>query len=258
MRARGIIVKYPQTSEHLFSPSSVLHRNKTDLGKKYGYRYRLIQWWITKRWRLTEIMQTVVGLWPDVFCSNRARLHTVRKSNQRRFWTRRRFLTKWTNWGINRCIDRYWGNGPLKIRQKETFYMEKVYIPEHYKNSYKTPIIMITSPVRYCRWNLSKQYYSFLISFYQFRHECLSRRNNSLHISCHLWFYSKVLQKISVRIWLRLWRASKVWSQPPHLWLHLWRASKVKLKLPAYLTTPLTSFKGIAKRWRIWLHLWQA
>ena len=48
----------------------------------------------------------------------------------------------------------------------------------------------------------SKQYYSFLISFYQFRHECLNRRNNSLYICCHLWFYLKVLQKISVRIWI--------------------------------------------------------
>ena len=157
----------------------------------------------------------------------------------------------------------YWSilgkeNGPLKIRQKKRFYMEEVHIAEHCKNSYKTPIIMITSHVRYCRWNLLKTVYSFLISFYQFRHECLSRRNNSLHICCHLTFYSKVLQKISVPIWLRLWRASKVWSQPPHLWLHLWRASKVGWKLPAYLTTPLTSFKGIAKRWGIWLHLWRA
>ena len=139
----------------------------------------------------------------------------------------------------------YWSilgkeNGPLKIRQKKRFYME-VHIAEHCKNSYKTPIIMITSHVRYCRWNLLKTVYSFLISFYQFRHECLSRRNNSLYICCHLTFYSKVLQKISVPIWL-----------------HLWRASKVGWKLPAYLTTPLTSFKGIAKRWGIWLHLWRA
>ena len=44
-------------------------------------------------------------------------------------------------------------NGLLKIRQKKKkrFYMEEVHIPEHCKNRYKTPIIMITSHVRYCR-----------------------------------------------------------------------------------------------------------
>ena len=51
----------------------------------------------------------------------------------------------------------------------------------------------------------------------------------------------KSVAKCSVRIWLHLWPASKVWSQLLHLWLHLWRASKVKSNLPAYL--------------RIWLRL---
>lgn len=38
-----------------------------------------------------------------------------------------------------------------KAKKKKRFYMEEVHIAERCKNSYKTPIIMITSHVRHCR-----------------------------------------------------------------------------------------------------------
>lgn len=128
-------------------------------------------------------------------------------------------------------------NGPLKIRQKKknVFTWKKYIFQNIAKIVIKHQLSWLPAMFGIVVEISSKQYYSFLISFYQFRHECLNRRINSLHICCHLTFYSKVLQKISVRIWLCLWRASKVWSQPPHLWLHLRRASKVGWKLPAYL-----------------------
>lgn len=44
------------------------------------------------------ILQTEVGLWPDVSCSNQAWLHQVHKSNWGQALTRGRFLTNWTNW----------------------------------------------------------------------------------------------------------------------------------------------------------------
>ena len=89
----------------------------------------------------------------------------------------------------------------------------------------------------------------------------------------------KSVAKCSVRIWLHLWPASKVWSQLLHLWLHLWRASKVKSNLPAYLRIWLRLFypcqrnkqrgyifggifdacqRWSQSRYQIWLYLWHA
>ena len=45
-----------------------------------------------------------------------------------------------------------WSTQDKAKKKKKRFYVEKVRIPEKTeKNSYKTPIIMITSHVRYCR-----------------------------------------------------------------------------------------------------------
>ena len=56
-----------------------------------------MSWWVTNRGQLTEIMQTKVGLWPDISWSNRAQLHRVGKSNRAWFLTWGRFLKKRTN-----------------------------------------------------------------------------------------------------------------------------------------------------------------
>ena len=65
-----------------------------------------------------HILQTEVGLWPDVSCSHRAWLHQVCKSDRGQALTRGRFPTNWTNWVrlteyVSPTEDGFWSDDSL-------------------------------------------------------------------------------------------------------------------------------------------------
>jgi len=126
------------------------------------------------------------------------------------------------------------------------------------KNNFNTAITCTQSNGYWiCRLSISlKQYYSF--SFISLKINVWTVEITVVHWFivhwCHLWHHSKCCQSVVFRNCLHLWHASKEWHTHHNFDFIFDVHQRVKSKLPAYLTTPLTSVKGKVKPLHNWLH----